>query len=134
LPDQGLARADRDAAHARAADPAPDLLEVELALGVRRDRAGDLLEMEVLVEVEPLAGEDEEGRLADVQDRVADALQKLRHEEVRDDEGRIRMRLGETPEGLLQRVAVLAGERGPPPAGGLWLFGRWGGGQPEDPR
>src|SRR5262249_50950743 len=71
LQDQGLARAARDAAPARAADPAPDLPEVELALGVRRDRAGDLLEMEVLVELEPLAGEDEEGRLADVQDRVA---------------------------------------------------------------
>src|SRR5215475_2886866 len=82
LPDQGLARADRDAADARAANPAPDLPEVERAFGVRHDRAGDLLEMEVLVELEPLAGEDEERRLADVQDRVADTLQELRHEEV----------------------------------------------------
>src|SRR5262249_27238724 len=66
LPDERLARADRDAADARAADPAPDLPEVEFALGVRGDRARDLLEVEVLVELEPLAGQDEEGRLADV--------------------------------------------------------------------
>ena len=123
LPDQGLARADRDPADARAADPAPDLPEVERAFGVRRDGAGDLLEVEVLVELEPLAGEDEEGRLADVQDRVADPLQELRHEEIRDDEGRVRVRLGETPERLLQRVAVLAVELELAAAGVLGLVG-----------
>src|SRR5215813_7462767 len=105
LPDKRLARADRDAADARAADPAPDLPEVELALGVRRDRASDVLEVEVLVELEALAGEDEERRLADVQDRVADALQELRHEEVRDDEGRIRMRLGDALQEAFRRLA-----------------------------
>src|SRR4029450_9397396 len=107
----------------RPADPAPDLPEVERALGVRHDCAGDLLEVEVLVELEPLAGQDEEGRLADVQDRVADALQELRHEEIRDDEGRIRMGLGEPPERLLERVAVLAVELELAAAGVLRLVG-----------
>src|SRR5262245_26228883 len=123
LPDERLARADRDAADTRAADSAPDLPEVELALRVRRDRARDLLEVKILVELEPLAGEDEEGRLADVQDRVADALQELRYEEVRDDEGRIRMGLGETTERLLQRVAILLVELELAAAGVLGLLG-----------
>src|SRR5262245_25952012 len=123
LPDQRLARTDRDAPDARAADPTPDLPEVELALGVRDDRARDLLEVEILMQLEPLAGQDEEGRLADVQDRVADTLQELRHEEVRDDEGRIRMGLGKTPECLLQRVAILLVEVELAAAGVLGLLG-----------
>jgi hypothetical protein len=77
---------------------------------VRRDRAGHLLEVQVLVQLQPLAGQDEERRLADVQDRVADALEELRDEEVRDHERGIGMGLGEAAERLLQRVAVLAVE------------------------
>jgi hypothetical protein len=60
------------------------------------------------VQLQPLAGEDEQRRLADVEDRVAHALEKLRHEQVGDDEGRILPGLGEALERLLERVTILA--------------------------
>src|SRR5215471_15488978 len=82
LPDQRLTLADRDPADARAADAAPDLAEVDLARAVGRQRVGRVLEVQVLVKLEPLAGQDEQRRLADVQDRVADPLEELGDEEV----------------------------------------------------
>src|SRR5262249_49570930 len=110
LPDQRLALADGDASDPRAADAAPDLAEVDRALAVRAQGAGHLLQVQILVQLEPLAGEDEERRLADVQDRVTDALEELRDEEVRDHERGILIRLGETTKRVLERVAVLAVE------------------------
>ena len=123
FPDQGLALADRDTADARAADASPDLAEVERALGVRRDGAGHLLQVEVLVQLEALAGQDEERRLPDVQDRVADPLEEFRHEEIRDDERRILMRLREASKRFLQGVAILAIELELAAAGVLGLVG-----------
>ena len=123
FPDQGLALADRDTADARAADASPDLAEVERALGVRRDGAGHLLQVEVLMQLEPLAGQDEERRLPDVQDRVPDPLEEFRDEEIRDDERRILMRLSEASKRFLQGVAVLAIELELAAAGVLGLVG-----------
>jgi len=75
------------------------------------------------MQLEPLAGQDEERRLPDVQDRVADPLEELRDEEIRDDERRILMRLGEASKRFLQGVAILAIELELAAAGVLRLVG-----------
>src|SRR2546427_571050 len=122
LPEVVIARTGGDAGAPGAPEPAPDLAEVQGALGARNDGAGHVLEVEVLMELEPLAGQDEERRLADVQDGVADPLKELRDEEIRDDERRVLIRAREPPEGLEERLAILAVQRGLALARVLRLF------------
>src|SRR5919106_2655922 len=124
LPDEPPALADLDPSDPGATDAAPDLVDVDGRLLPRRRRhwPHQLLEVQVLVQLEPLAGQDEQRRLADVQDRVADSLQELGHEQVRDEEGGILVGLPQAAEGLGQRLAILAVQVGLAPAGGLWFF------------
>ena len=75
------------------------------------------------MQLQPLAGENEQRGFTDVQDGIADALQELRREEMRDEKRGILPGPAQAPEGLGQRVAVLTVKLGLAAARVLGLLG-----------
>ncbi len=85
--------------------------------------ARQLLKVQVLVQLQALPGQQKEGRLADVQDRIADSLEELEHEQIGDDEGGFDVGFPQPAQGFGQRVPVASVQVELTAAGVLGLVG-----------
>src|SRR5262249_3437119 len=122
LPEERRLLPDRDPAHQGPADAAPERLDLHLVSRGRHTVADELLEMQILVELQALAGEDEQRGFANVENGVADPFQELGDEEMGDDEAGILSRSREASEGLRESLAVLPIELGLAPTRMLGLL------------
>src|SRR5262249_20712309 len=120
LPEKGLLVPNPHAHDAGAADAAPDRTKLHPARG--GGSAYQLFQLQVLVKLQTLPGQQKNGALGDVQDGITDPLEALGNEEVGDDVRRIVTGLGPTLKRLSEGIAIVPVELGLAPGGRFGLL------------